>query len=157
MRYHNKEKLTRVAVSDLLMIKNFKSYTVGKVNENLAIYGIDTLPSILYILTCGNTLDYAIQSVIIIPEFVKSIIEGQDENVIAFTYTHKLLYYDKNGEESKGVVIYYEDNLVRITNYHNPVFSVLTDTTIINNEPNMVKYNEFHPSMVNISNILSIN
>ena len=150
-------QVTRHAVSEFLMIKNFKMYIVGRANENLTAFGIDALPSMLYILTCGERLDYTVDSVRVTPDFVERIIDGYDANIVAFSYAHRLISYDKNGEEKKQVGIYYEDNLVRITHYHDAIFNILTDSYVIREAPDASIYNEYHPAMVNISNLLSIN
>jgi len=151
------KRLVEVSMSELLIIKSFKMYTIGRINENLAAYGVDALPSILYILSCGMRLDYTVENVRVTPDFVEKIIDGYMNNVVAFAYTHRLIATDKNGEETKKVGVYYEDNVVRITHYHIPVFSVLTNSYAISEQPDESKYNEYHPAMCNISNLLSIN
>jgi hypothetical protein len=128
-----------------------------RVNENLATFGIDALPSMLYILTCGDRLDYNVESVRITPDFVERVIDGHDTDIVAFIYTHRLFSYDENGEEKKQVGIYYEDNLVRITHYHNVMLNDLTESYVISEVPDASLYNEYHPAMINISNLLSIN
>jgi hypothetical protein len=151
------QQIVRHATSELLIIQNFKRYAAGKVNENLVVYGFEALPAMLYILTRGNHNDYLVESVRILPDFVEKIIDGYTREVIAFIYTHRLYADDENGETKEQIAMYYEDNLLRITHYHDTQYDVKSDAVAINNEPILSKFNEYHPAMINLSNLLSIN
>jgi len=151
------QQLVSSALSELLINQNFKKYVVSKINESLKVYGFDALPAILYILTRGIRSDYKVDSVRITPDFIENIIEGYIRDVVSYCYTHRALIQNKEGEPDKKICIYYEDNIVRITNYHTPMNSVLTDSDVIKTESDYSIYNEYHPAMINMSTLLSIN
>lgn len=161
---YQQQLISRV-MTELLIVNNFKRYIVSKVNENLIVYSATAMPAMLYILTIGRRSDYKIDSVRVTPDFVENIIDGYSRDIVAFSYAHGIIVYGKDEEfnhlnihdQERKIAIYYEDNLVRITNYHDLEFDILTDSMAIKYKPNRSVFNEFHPAMVNISNLLSIN
>jgi hypothetical protein len=168
-----RQRLIYNSLAEIMNLKMFKSFVKGKTNSMFESVGVDNIPPMLYVLA-NDGFQNNIESVRVSGHFVSKIIHGYEDDVIAFMFAHRVHLYSMPPEElaellksgipldeiaspRRVMVLYYEDNLLKVSHYHDIEENPITGQHLLSDRPFQSSVSEEHPAFVNLSNLHTIN